>query len=162
MQPSHVAAVREARFDDAGLVSAADPVPAVAVAHRAELPARVRKQRNGTIDLFAAMDVGTGKVLTNLTKGHRGADVVKFLKRTDAAVPRSLVVPVVLDNLPADPTPETKKWLALPRRPTLAPSLRRRVHGSTGSSDGSTNLSTGGYAAAPCSGRRGGRSRTLW
>ncbi len=69
-------------------------------------------KRNGTIDLFAAMNVGTGQVLTGLNKGHTGADVLKFLKQIDASVPRGLAVHVVLDNLSAHSTPEIKTWLA--------------------------------------------------
>jgi transposase len=69
-------------------------------------------KRNGTVDLFAAMNVGTGEVLTNLAKGHSGADVLRFFKQIDAAVPRGLAVHVVLDNFSAHSTPEIKKWLA--------------------------------------------------
>lgn len=52
-------------------------------------------KRNGTIDLFAPMNIATGEVLTDL--------------RT--SVPRGLGVHVVLDNLSAHSTPETAKWL---------------------------------------------------
>ena len=69
-------------------------------------------KRNGTIDLFAAMNIATGEVLTGLNKGHAGADVLKFFKQIDASVPRGLAVHVVLDNLSAHSTPEIKKWLA--------------------------------------------------
>ncbi|MGH3969656.1 MAG: IS630 family transposase [Mycobacterium sp.] len=69
-------------------------------------------KRNGTIDLFAAMNVATGKVLTDLRKGHTGADVLRFFKQIDAAVPLDLDVHVILDNLSAHSTPEIGKWLA--------------------------------------------------
>ena len=69
-------------------------------------------KRNGTIDLFAAMNIATGEVLTGLNKGHTGADVLRFFKQIDAAVPRGLSVHVVLDNLSAHSTPQIKKWLA--------------------------------------------------
>lgn len=69
-------------------------------------------KRHGTIDLFAAMNVGTGEVLTDLRKGHTGADVLKFFKQIDASVPRGLGVHVVLDNLSAHSTPDIAKWLA--------------------------------------------------
>jgi len=69
-------------------------------------------RRNGTIDLFAAINVATGEVLTDLRKGHAGADVLRFFKQIDAAVPRDLDVHVVLDNLSAHSTPEIRKWLA--------------------------------------------------
>ena len=53
-------------------------------------------KRNGTIDLFAAMNIATGEVLTGLNKGHAGADVLKFFKQIDASVPRGLAVRVGL------------------------------------------------------------------
>jgi transposase len=68
-------------------------------------------KRNGTIDLFAAMNIGTGEVLTELRKGHTGADVLRFFKQIDAAVPRGLSVHVVLDNLSAHNAPEIRRWL---------------------------------------------------
>lgn len=69
-------------------------------------------KRNGTIDLFAAMNLATGQVLTDLRKGHAGVDVLRFFKQIDATVLRGLSVHVVLDNLSAHSTPEIMKWLA--------------------------------------------------
>lgn len=69
-------------------------------------------KRHGTIDLFAAMNVGTGQVHTHLRKGHTGADVLAFFKQIDATVPRGLAVHVILDNLSAHTAPEIKTWLA--------------------------------------------------
>lgn len=69
-------------------------------------------KRHGTVDLFAAMNLATGEVLTDTGKGHTGADVLRFFKQIDAAVPRGLSVHVVLDNLSAHSAPEIKKWLA--------------------------------------------------
>ena len=69
-------------------------------------------KRNGTIDLFAAMNLATGEVLTDLRKGHTGADVLRFFKQIDAAVAPDLDVHVVLDNLSAHSTPDIAKWLA--------------------------------------------------
>jgi transposase len=69
-------------------------------------------KRHGTIDLFAAMNIATGEVMTDLRKGHTGSDVLRFFKQIDASVPRGLSVHVVLDNLSAHSTPEIKKWLA--------------------------------------------------
>ena len=46
-------------------------------------------RRNGTIDLFAAMNVATGEVLTDLRKVPHlpGADALRFFKYIDVAVP---------------------------------------------------------------------------
>jgi transposase len=68
-------------------------------------------KRNGPIDLFAATNIGTGQVLTDLHKGHTGADVLRFVKQIDAGVPRGLGIHVILDNLSAHSTPEITKWL---------------------------------------------------
>jgi transposase len=69
-------------------------------------------KRNGTIDLFAAMNIATGQVITDLHKGHTGTDVLRFFKQIDASVPRGLAVHVVLDNLSAHSTPQITRWLA--------------------------------------------------
>ena len=58
-------------------------------------------KRNGTIDLFAALNVATGEVITDCRKRHTSADVLAFFKLVDRAVPRGLSVHVVLDNLSA-------------------------------------------------------------
>lgn len=68
-------------------------------------------KRNGTIDLFAAMNIATGEALTDLRKGHTGADVLRFFKPIDANAPRGLGVHVVLDNLSADSTPRSPNGL---------------------------------------------------
>jgi transposase len=80
-------------------------------------------KRNGTTDLFAAMNVATGEVLTHCQKGHTAKDVLRFFRQIDATVPRGLAVHVVLDNLSAHKAPEIQKWLAHKDRPTLAPAL---------------------------------------
>jgi transposase len=69
-------------------------------------------KRNGTTDLFAAMNLATGEVLTHCQKGHTAKDVLRFFKQIDATVPRGLAVHVVLDNLSAHKAPEIQKWLA--------------------------------------------------
>ena len=68
-------------------------------------------KRNGTIDLFAAMNLATGQVLTHCHKGHTAKDVLRFFKQIDASVPRGLAVHVVLDNLSAHKAPEITRWL---------------------------------------------------
>lgn len=69
-------------------------------------------KRNGTTDLFAAMNIGTGEVLTHCQKGHAATDVLRFFKQIDATVPRGLAVHVVLDNLSAHSAPAITTWLA--------------------------------------------------
>ena len=69
-------------------------------------------KRHGTVDLFAAMNIATGEVLTDLQARHTAKDVLRFFKQIDASVPRGLSVHVILDNLSAHNAPEIKKWLA--------------------------------------------------
>jgi transposase len=69
-------------------------------------------KRNGTVDLFAAMNIATGEVLTGFQQRHAATDVLRFFKQIDAAVPRGLGIHVVLDNLSAHSAPEITKWLA--------------------------------------------------
>ena len=71
---------------------------------------------NGTVDLFAALNVGTGEVLHACRKKHTAVDVLAFFKLIDANVPGDLDIHVVLDNLSAHKAPEVTDWLAHPRR----------------------------------------------
>ena len=73
-------------------------------------------KRNGTTDLFAAMNVATGEVLYDCRAHHKGKDVLAFFKLVDLHVPRHLDVHVVLDNLSAHMGPEVRQWLAHPKR----------------------------------------------
>ena len=73
-------------------------------------------KRNGTADLFAALNITNGEVLTHCRQHHSAADVLAFFKRIDASVPRRLDIHVVLDNLSAHKAPEITTWLAHPRR----------------------------------------------
>ena len=73
-------------------------------------------KRNGTVDLFAALNVGTGQVIHACRKKHTAADVLAFFKLIDASVPRDLDIHVVLDNLSAHKAPEVADWLAHPKR----------------------------------------------
>jgi transposase len=73
-------------------------------------------KRNGTTDLFAALNIKTGEVITECRKQHTGADVLAFFKKIDRSVPRRLEIHVVLDNLSAHMGPEVTEWLAHPHR----------------------------------------------
>jgi transposase len=67
--------------------------------------------RNGTLDLFAALNVATGEVLARCTPRHRAADFVAFLREIEARVAPPLEVHVVLDNLSAHRAPVVHRWL---------------------------------------------------
>ena len=73
-------------------------------------------KRNGTIDLFAALNVATGEVLHRTRKRHAGDDVLAFFRWIDLHVDRELDVHVVLDNLSAHKSAPVREWLAHPKR----------------------------------------------
>jgi len=73
-------------------------------------------KRNGTTDLFAALNIATGEVLYDTKPRHTGNDVLAFFKYIDLHVPRNLEIHVVLDNLSAHKAPAVTKWLAHARR----------------------------------------------
>ena len=73
-------------------------------------------KRNGTTDLFAAMNVATGEVLYDTRKSHTSRDVLAFFKLIDLHVPKDLEIHVVLDNLSAHKAPPVAEWLAHPKR----------------------------------------------
>jgi hypothetical protein len=54
-------------------------------------------KRNGTTDLFAAMNVATGEVLYDTRRSHRFKDVLAFFKMMDLHVPKDLEIHVILD-----------------------------------------------------------------
>ncbi|MGH2686582.1 MAG: IS630 family transposase, partial [Actinomycetota bacterium] len=73
-------------------------------------------QRNGTCDLFAALELATGKVITDNRKTHTSADFVAFLNKVNREVPKGLDVHVILDNLATHKTPLVQRWLLRHRR----------------------------------------------
>lgn len=73
-------------------------------------------ERNGTVDLFAALNVATGTVISDLRKTHTAADFITFLGQIDREVPADLDVHVILDNLATHKTPAVHEWLLRHRR----------------------------------------------
>lgn len=67
--------------------------------------------RHGTLDLFAALNVATGKVIAKTKKQHRAEDFVDFLRLINREVPEGLEAHVILDNLSAHKAPSVKRWL---------------------------------------------------
>lgn len=75
--------------------------------------------RNGTADLYAALDVASGKVITQMTDQHRAVEFRKFLNLINRTVPDDLAVHVVCDNASPHKAPEIVRWLKRHRRFTL-------------------------------------------
>lgn len=68
-------------------------------------------KRHGTTNLYAALDVASGKVITAMTKRHRAVEFRKFLDLINTHVPDHLAVHLVIDNVSTHKTPEIHKWL---------------------------------------------------
>jgi len=67
--------------------------------------------RNGTLDLFAALNVATGEVIARCKPQHRAQDFVRFLQEIATHVEPDLAVHVVLDNLATHKAPPVHRWL---------------------------------------------------
>jgi transposase len=67
--------------------------------------------RHGTLSLFAALDVATGKVIGQTHRRHRSIEFKRFLERIEREVPAELEIHVVLDNSSTHKTPLIKRWL---------------------------------------------------
>ncbi|HSU24210.1 MAG TPA: IS630 family transposase [Variovorax sp.] len=68
--------------------------------------------RHGTTDLFAALDVKTGKVIAACRRRHRAREFRAFLDLVDRGVPSDLEVHLVLDNASTHKAPTIRRWLA--------------------------------------------------
>jgi transposase len=67
--------------------------------------------RHGTTNLYAALDVASGNVITEMTARHRAVEFRRFLARIDQAVPAELAVHVICDNSSTHKTPAIQRWL---------------------------------------------------
>lgn len=67
--------------------------------------------RHGTTNLFAALDIKTGRVIGEVHRRHRATEFLHFLQTIDAAVPDTLEVHLMLDNYGTHKTPRIHRWL---------------------------------------------------
>lgn len=67
--------------------------------------------RHGTIDLFAALNIATGKVIGKTSARHRAVDFRDFLDEIDRQVEPGLEVHLICDNLSAHKAPAVHRWL---------------------------------------------------
>ncbi len=67
--------------------------------------------RNGTTNLYAALDVASGNVISDLTPRHRAEEFRRFLNLIDHHVPAELDVHVIVDNSSTHKTPSIQRWL---------------------------------------------------
>jgi transposase len=68
-------------------------------------------RRHGTTSLFAALEVKTGRVIGQLHQRHRAREFRQFLDTSDASMPSSLDVHVILDNYGTHKTALIRRWL---------------------------------------------------
>jgi transposase len=67
--------------------------------------------RHGTTNLYAALEVASGKVISQMTPRHRAIEFKRFLARIDQAVPGDLDVHLIVDNSSTHKTPAIQRWL---------------------------------------------------
>src|ERR1019366_8057714 len=68
-------------------------------------------ERLGTVDLFAALNTATGKVIGKLSAQHRAVDFRDFLDQIDRQADPGLAVHVICDSLSAHKAPLVHRWL---------------------------------------------------
>jgi transposase len=68
-------------------------------------------KRNGTIDLFAALEILTGDVVVEFHRRHRHQEFLSFLGTLDREAAKGYEVHVIMDNLSAHLTEEVEHWL---------------------------------------------------
>jgi transposase len=73
--------------------------------------------RNGTLSLYAALDVATGKVQGKTAERHTSSEFVAFLSALVAEQPADREVHIILDNLSAHKTKLVKEFLG--RQPNV-------------------------------------------
>jgi hypothetical protein len=85
--------------DEKTQVQAREPTAPVVPTQPGQLERRTHDYvRHGTTDLFAALDVASGRVIAETHRRHRSVEFRRFLDTIDAAVPPELDVHLVLDN----------------------------------------------------------------
>lgn len=68
--------------------------------------------RHGTTTLFAALEVGTGQVITQCKPRHRHQEFLSFLRHLDQSVPAPLELHLIIDNYATHKHPKVRAWLA--------------------------------------------------
>src|SRR3954468_19623746 len=68
-------------------------------------------KRHGVVDLFAALEIATGRVTHDLRGSHTGADFLGFMKKVVRQYP-DRELHVILDNSSTHSTPDVQAWLA--------------------------------------------------
>lgn len=67
--------------------------------------------RHGTVALFAALNVATGKIISATKPKHRTKEFLNFLRQIEREVPADLDVHLILDNYATHKTEAVEDWL---------------------------------------------------
>jgi transposase len=68
-------------------------------------------KRNGTTDMYAGLDIVTGKVIVELSAAHKAGDFLRLMRRIAAQYADKRKIHVVLDNASAHTSEEASRWL---------------------------------------------------
>jgi transposase len=82
--------------------------------------------RHGTTNLYAALDVASGKVIADMTERHRADEFRRFLNLINRSVPDGLDIHVIVDNSSTHKTEEIHRWLVAIRGSPCSSRLRTR------------------------------------
>ena len=67
--------------------------------------------RHGTLSLFAALEVATGRIISATKPKHRSAEFLSFLRQVEKQTPTGLDIHAVLDNYATHKTDAVESWL---------------------------------------------------
>jgi transposase len=67
--------------------------------------------RHGTTDLFAALDVLTGRVIGEVHRRHRSIEFRHFLNTIERSTPTQFELHLIVDNSSTHKTPLIRRWL---------------------------------------------------
>jgi hypothetical protein len=76
-------------------------------------------RRHGTTNLYAALDMASGLVISDLTPRHRAEECRRILDLVDKSVPEGLEVHVIVEGSSTHKTPAIHRWLTRHPRFTL-------------------------------------------
>lgn len=103
------------------IVLSVDEKTSIQALERTQLPLPLRTgravrhthdyKRHGVVDLFAALEVATGRVTHDLRGSHTGADFLGFMRKVVRRYPNR-ELHVILDNSSTHSTPDVQAWLA--------------------------------------------------
>src|SRR5258705_1296637 len=68
-------------------------------------------KRHGVVDLYAALEVATGKVTHEVSESHTAQDFLAFMRKVVRVYPQR-ELHVILDNSSSHGTPDVQAWLA--------------------------------------------------